>query len=321
MLDSILFFRIVKTGFVNFWRNLWLSAAATMVMVITLVILSVLFILFSLTTYSISTVKDTVDISVYFKVGLADAQAKAIQQELLMDPKVKEIVYKTSEQVKEEFRLKHVADAQILEAFNALDQNPFPATLNVKAVALEDYPAVSESLNSEKYKPFVDKVNYEDNRVIIDRLNKILRFVITFGLALIIIFSLIAALVIINTITLTIYNRREEVEIMRLVGATNSYIRGPFLVESLLYSVFATVITGLLLVPVFSNVVPRIFGRAGLFAEIKSPGLWDVMFNTSFPFMGIENFNLVQLVAILFVIAIVLSAFSTLFAIRKYLRI
>jgi cell division transport system permease protein len=305
MLDSISFLRIFKTGFINFWRNLWLSAAATMVMVITLVIFSVLFVLFALTTYSINTVQNTVDISVYFKIGLAETQAKLIQEELLQDPNISQVTYRSPQQVKEEFRQKHVNDDQIMQAFNVLDENPFPATLNVKAVDLSYYPVISERLNSDQYKNFIDKVNFEDNRSVINRLGTILRVIVTGGIVLIVIFSLIAILVIYNTITLTIYNRKEEVEIMRLVGATNSYIRGPFLVESFMYSLFATIITSALFWPIFHKLLPKM----------------ALFLNPQINVLNVNIFNFWYLLGILLIVSLLLAVTSTMMAIRKYLRI
>lgn len=305
MLDSISLFRIIKSGFVNFWRNLWLSAAATMVMVITLVIFSVLFILFALTSYSISTIQNTVDISVYLNNGVQETQARAMQQDLMVDPRISRVVYKTPEQVRQEFVQKNIDNKVIVDSLNELNDNPFGATLNIQALNLEDYPGISEALNAEKYKPLVRSVNYEDNRQIIERLDRILRIIIALGLALIVIFSLIAILVIFNTITLTIYNRREEVEIMRLVGATNSYIRGPFLVESGLYSIFATLIGAAVFYPVFYKLLPN-------FSWFVNP---QVMLGS------VNIFNFWYLVLMLFLIAVALSVVSTLLAIRKYLKI
>ena len=305
MLDSISFFRIVKTGFVNFWRNLWLSAAASMVMTITLVIFSVLFLLFAVTNYSIKTVQNTVDISVYFKNGLAESQIFNIKGDLEQNPKVKEIVYISSETAFERFKETHKGDPLIQQSLNELTENTLPATLNVKAYELTDYPVIAESLKDTKYKDFIDKVNFEDNRVVIERLSKILKFIVTFGVGLIAVFCLIAILVVFNTITLTIYNRKEEVEIMRLVGATNWYIRGPFVVEAVLYSITATVIAGALFLPVFTRILPKI-------AIFVNPEV--TVFNQNI-------FNFSYLVLMLIVISLVLAVFSTLLAIRKYLKI
>jgi len=160
-------------------------------------------------------------------------------------------------------------------------------------------------LESDQYKDFIDKVNYEDNRVVIDRLDTILKFIVTFGIALVAVFALIAILVIFNTIRLTIYNRKEEVEIMRLVGATNWYIRGPFLVESILYAVLSTIITIGLLIPVFIKVIPKV-------TQYVNPNL--NMYGTS----GLDYF---YLGLILFALALGLSIISTLSAIRRYLKV
>lgn len=305
MLDSLSFFRIIKTGFVNYWRNLSLSVAATMVMTITLVIFAVLFLLFGLTDYSLKTIRNTVDISVYFKNGLGEDKINSIKLQIEANPKVQDVKYTSAEDALKQFKSKHTNDPLIQQSLNELTENPLPATLNVKANNLEDYPDIANQLNDPQYKDFVDKVNYEDNRVVIDRLSKILKFIISFGIGLIGIFSFIAILVIFNTITLTIYNRKEEVEIMRLVGATNWYIRGPFLVESLLYGLFAAAITSALLYPIFNKFLPKI-------ALYVSPQI--SLFNQNV-------FNFWYLVLILVVLGVALSVISTLLAIRRYLKI
>ncbi len=305
MLDSISFFRVIKTGLTNFVRNLWLSMAATMVMSITLVIFGTLFLLFVLTNYSLNTIQNTVDISVYFKIGLAEQQINNIKTQISADPRVKEVDYVSAQQAFDQFKANHQNDPLITESLNELNDNPLPATLHIKTYKLDDYPAIADKLSSDQYKDFIDKVNFEDNRVVIDRLNRILKFIIAFGLGLVSVFAIIAILVIYNTITLTIYNRKEEVEIMRLVGATNWYIRGPFLTESILYSVFSTMLTGALFVPIFGKVLPRI-------TEFVNPQINVYSHNV---------FNFGYLMAMLFVLALVLAVVSTLFAIRKYLKI
>ncbi len=309
MFDSIALFRVIKTGFVNFWRNLWLSTAATMVMTITLVIFAVLFLLFGLTSYSIKTIQNTVDVSVYFKTGLAEQQILSIKSSLETDPKIKTpIQYVSAQQALDNFKKAHSDQPLISGSLSELDENPLPATLHVKAYNLSDYPAIVDSLQADKYKDFISQVNYKNDSKIqkaIDRLDKILHFITTGGIGLIIVFSLIAILVIFNTITLTIHNRKEEVEIMRLVGATNWYIRGPFLVESFLYSLAATVLTGILFIPIFNNLLPKI--EVWVSPEIT-------LFNTNI-------FNYWSTMLMLIVISVVLSMFTTLVAMRKYLRI
>ena len=305
MLDSLSFFRVIKSGLTNFGRNIWLSLAATMVMTITLVIFSTLFLLFMLTRYSISTIQNTVDVSVYFKIGLAEQQITKIENDIKADSRVKEVDYVSAIEAFNDFKSKHSNDPLITQSLNELTENPLPATLHIKAYNLDDYPAIAQKLEGNQYKDFIDKVNYEDNRLVIDRLNAILKFIITFGLALVAVFAIIAIAVIFNTIRLTIYNRKEEVEIMRLVGATNWYIRGPFLTESILYAILSTIITIGLFIPVFIKVVPKV-------TEYVNPNL---------NIYGTSVANYFYLGLILFGLALCLSIISTLSAIRKYLKI
>ncbi len=301
----ISFFRVIKTGITNFWRNIWLSLAATLVMVITLIIFSVLTLLFVVTNYSVDSIKERVDISVYFKIGLAENQIITIKQELESNPKISQITYTSPDQALKEFKERHANEPLIVDSLNELNENPLPGTLQIKTFQLEDYPDIAEQLKNERFLSAIDKVNFEDNKIIIERLNRILRFIISFGGALAIIFAIIAILVIFNTITLTIYNRREEVEIMRLVGATNWYIRGPFMVEALMYSLLAVIITSLALIPVFIKVIPNI-------NSYLNPG--NNIFSQDF-----LRFH--YLVGMQLVISISLSSISTLLAIRKYLKI
>lgn len=307
MLDSVSFFRVIKTGFVNFWRNIWLSAAATMVVFITLVIFCVLALLFGVTTYSVEAIQDRVDVSVYFKAGTPETRINDLRQELRNNPKVREVQYVSADQALVNFKQKHVNDPLILESLVELADNPLPATIQIKATALEDYPELARQLNEGPFKNDISKVNFEDNRLLIERLGKVLQIIITAGIVLVAIFSLIAVLVIFNTITLTIYNRREEVEIMRLVGATNWYIRGPFIIEATLSSLVATAITTALISVLYAKLVPA---ATEFLAGTAAAHLLESRF-FSVPVIGV----------VLLAIALTLSIFSSSLAIRRYLKV
>lgn len=305
MFNSVSFYRIVRSGLTNFWRNIWLSLAATSVMIVTLVILSSLLLIFIITSYSVNSIKERVDISAYFKVGISENQVLRVKNDLEKNGKVREVVYVSPEEALNNFKELRKDNTEIAQSLDELDENPLPATLQIKAKTLDDYTEIDQLLKSDQYTGVIDKVNFQDNRIVIERLNKILRFVITFGTALIIVFALIAILVIFNTITLTIYNRREEVEIMRLVGATNSYIRGPFLIEALTYSLVATLVTTLLLIPIYLKLIPGI-------NNYLNPG--DSTFTNNF-------IDLPYIVLLQLAVSIILSVFSTMLAMRKYLKV
>ena len=311
----ITFLRILKTGVTSFWRHIWLSAAATLVMIITLVTLSVLLILYSLTQYSVGSIKERVDVSAYFKTGTTEANILAIREELVSLPEVKSVNYTSPSEALQEFKDKHRGSQLVLQSLDELTDNPLPASLQIKAKNLDDYPAIAANLEQEKYKDIITKVNYEDNRQIIERLNRVLGIILTSSITLGVIFSLAAILVIVNTFTLTIYNRREEIEIMRLVGATNWYIRGPFLVEGLLYSLVATLVTGLIFLPVFSKYLPT------MLVYIAPDALSaDTALSGSFILSGPGGSFFMLLIAQL-TLSVILSTASSWFAMRKYLQI
>lgn len=304
-MNFVSFFRIIHMGLSNFRRNLWLAGASTLIMTITLIILSVLSLLFVITNSSVRTIKERVDISAYFKNGLAESQIQTIKGQLEDDSRIEEVRYVSADEALAKFKENHSNDPLLLESVGELNENPLPATLQIKAKNLEDYPAVAELLNSDKYSASIEKVNFEDNRTLIARLNNLLKFIITVGIILIGVFSAIAVLVIFNTITLTIYNRKEEVEIMRFVGATNWYIRGPFIVEAIIYSILATIITSALIFPVYTSLLPKI-------SNYLTPA-GDTFNGNMLLFIG--------LIVIQLVIAFVLSTISSLLAMRKYLRV
>ncbi len=295
-------FRVVKSGFTNFWRNIWLSVTATLIMVVTLLILTLTLIVFNVTSAAIKNTQERVDISVYMKPQVAESQILEIKSELEKNPSVATVKYISAEEALQSFKDKHANNPVILESL-AQVENPLPPTLQIKAKDLDQYPDIAKSLSADKYQPFVDKVNYEDNRSTIERLSRILHTVRRVGLGMVVVFCGIAVLVIFNTIRLTIYNRREEVEIMRLVGATNWYIRWPFVVEAMFSGLFASIITLILSVPIFNYLIPRV--NTYLQTNITDSGA----------------FNLLNLFGVQLVVALILGVISSLIAIRKYLKV
>lgn len=304
MFDSISFFRVCKSGLVNFWRNKWLSVAATSVMVVTLIIISVLAALFLITNYSVNAIKQKVDISVYLNAGVPESKIDLLRKELSENSMIREVNYVSADQALETFKAQHEGDEVILESLEELSENPLPATLQIKAFDIEKYTEIAAEIENSPNRDIINKINFEDNRLLIERLGKILDIIIRVGIILVLIFSVIAVLVVFNTITLTIYNRREEVEIMRLVGATNMFIRGPFIVEAILYSLVAAVITTAISAYVLSKLIPQFNVLLG------NNSLSEVVW-LKVPVIGLG----------LLLVALVLSIISSSLAIRKYLKV
>ncbi len=303
-MESVTILRVFQNGTTNFIRNSWLSTAATLIMVVTLAILTMTSIAYNVTNAAVNNIQQRVDISVYFKDQVAETQILNIKEQLQAMPEVASIAYVSADQALQQFKDRHASNAVIIESLGQLNQNPLPPTLQIKAKSLDEYPKIADKLKSADYQAFIDKVNFEDNRSVIERLSKILTTVRTLGLVVAALFCFIAALVIFNTIRLTIYNRREEVEIMKLVGATNWFIRGPFIVEALLYATSATVITFILTVPILHYMLPRL-----------SNYLATNLTNNS------QAFNLGYIFLMQFAIALILGIVSSFIAIRRYLKV
>ncbi|MDZ4244089.1 MAG: permease-like cell division protein FtsX [Candidatus Doudnabacteria bacterium] len=304
-MSPITFSRILNNGFLNYKRNFLLSAAATAMMVVTLFIISSLLVLNVLTNLSLASVKDKVDVSIYFNLGASEQTIRQIQRQVELIPAVKSIAYIPPVTAREKFKELHKDEPLLIESVEQFNdsENPFPASFAIRVNELGDYATVISLFQGEKFEPFVKKIT--DKRDIVDRLNRITKGIKNIGLGLTLIFSLITILVMFNTIRLTIYNRREEIEIMRLVGASNSYIKGPFIVEGIFYALAGAVITAALLYPMIFILTPKISGFLQLPADqINTWGL-----------------NFWVLLALQIISGVILAVISSLIVVKKYLKI
>lgn len=304
-MNKITLYRIFQNGFLNYTRNFWLSLAATSIMVITLFIISSLLILGALTNISLASIQEKVDISVYFKLDVSEVAIKQIENQVKTLPEVRSVTYIPSVTARERFKELHKDEPLLIESVEQFTdaENPFPASLAIRVQKLEDYQRIIGVFQDEKFTPFVKKIT--DKRDVVERLTRITNGIKNLGLALTLVFSIVTVIVMFNTIRLTIYNRREEIEIMRLVGASNWYIRGPFIVEGIMYGIAGAILTAVVLFPVIFFLNPKI----SAFLEL------DV---SSFHYLGLDFWALFGLQL---VFGILLGVLSSLIVIRRYLKI
>jgi len=297
--------RLIKSGVTNFFRNIWLSIAATSVMTITLFIIATILVLYTLTAISLENIKDKVGITAYFNNTTSETEILNIKDELSNLPGVKEIVYIPKNLARDKFIAAHQDEPLLIETVNEFSENdnPLPASFAIKGNDLSDYDSIASALSSDQYKPYFSKIR--DNKKVIDRLNKITDLITKGGIGLTVVFVIVTIMVMFNTIRLTIYNRREEVEIMRLVGATNWYIRGPFIIEGIMYGLLAMVIASgimLLLLSILSGKVEQFLSLQSLGGSLMQALYWKIL---------LANF----------VIGVGLGVVSSAIAIRRYLRV
>jgi cell division transport system permease protein len=295
--------RVFKSGFMNFWRNGWVSLATILVMVITLFVLGSLIFGRALLNSTLSQLEDKVDITVYFKTGASEEEILSMKDKLSKLNEVKEINYISSEKALQDFKERHADNALITQSLDELAENPLGANLNIKAKDTSQYESIARFLEASAVSS-IDKINFRQNKAIIERLGNILNASRNAGIGATLVLGIIAVLVTFNTIRLAIYTSKDEITVMRLVGASSRHIRGPFIVEGIMYGVFAAIFTILIFYPLtlwLGPLAERFFGGPDLFAYYIS--------------------NFFQIFAILLVAGVGLGSLSSYIATRRYLKV
>lgn len=246
--------RIIKGGYKNFARNGIVSLASVLVVTITISVITALIFLQAILNFSLLQIKDKVDVTVYFTTDASEQKILSFKSSLEQLPEVADVAYVSRDQALAEFKARHASDYTTLQALDELDDNPLGASLNIRAKETSQYESIATFLTSDNTvakdnADIIDNINYNKNKVIIDRLNSIISGAERLGFGLTLVLVIISIIITFNTIRLTIYIAREEIGIMRLVGAENKYIRGPFMVEGVIYGVLAALASMVIFYP------------------------------------------------------------------------
>ena len=247
--------RIIRSGYHNFIRSGVTSIASVLIMSITLfVITSLVFIQVSLHS-SLDSIKEKVDVTVYFVQNTNESDIKDVESSLSKLPEVKSITYTSADEALDQFKEKHANDYLTLQALDELNGNPLGATLNIKAKDPSQYESISKYFENDNALSkgaltIIDKIDYHQNKIVIDRLNSIINGAQKLGFAVSLMLILISIIITFNTIRLIIYMSREEINVMRLVGAANKYVQGPFIVSGVIVGAFSAIVTILLFIPI-----------------------------------------------------------------------
>ncbi|MEY2986108.1 MAG: hypothetical protein RJB24_337 [Candidatus Parcubacteria bacterium] len=300
--------RSIKYGFQNFGRNIFLSIATTSIMVLTLFGLGFFMVINQISSDALSGIQERVDISVYLKEGLEESQVNQFIDYVKSIEGVKETNLITKEMALEKFKETYKDNPSIIQSLQVLDENPLPVTLTIKAESSNFYQSINDTLLSSEYKEStIQETDYQKStsKEIIDRLNNVIKVTRNVGISVIVVLATIAVLITYNTIRLTLYSYRQEIEIMRLVGASDSQIKGPFFVEGVLFGVFGTFISFLILFVVVLLISQTI---TSFISGAQSPS--EYVLNKSFLIIGIQ-----------LAVGITLGVGSSLIAINRYLKV
>lgn len=301
--------RIVKSGFINFWRNAVVSLSAIFVMTVALFVIGTTMIASVFLDSTMQSIKDKVDINVYFNADAPESDIFIMKRGIESLPEVKQVTYISRDQAIQNFKDRHQNDYLMTQALDELVDNPLGAILNIKAKDTAQYQAIAQHIKNEQEAAgpgnnLVYNVNYSKNKVVIDKLTAITMGVERVSLAILLLLVAIAVVITFNTIRLAIYISREEIAIMRLVGANNTFVRGPFIVEGAMYGMVSAIVATALFYPVtlwLKGATSDFYGGIDLF------------------YYYIANLN--QIFLVLLGVGVVLGVFSSFLAVRRYLKV
>lgn len=250
--------RIIKYGLQAIWRNGLLSASTVSVMILAALVFEGLIIFNVVGQSAVQSIQEKIDISIYFKSNTSEDSILAIKRSLEALDEVKGVEYISREQALEDFKVRHDEDDAIKQALDELTSNPLLASLNIKAKDPHEYSTIADYLKTPNIKESSEKVTYAQNQVVIERLISLVDTLKGTGIIMTLFFAFLAIMVTFNTIRLAIFSSSEQLGIMRLVGASNKFIQGPYVVEGCFYGFISAVISFVILVPIVSFLSPYV---------------------------------------------------------------
>ncbi len=299
------FKRIIKAGFINFRRGGSVSFAAVLIVTITLAVITFIILMQAVLFFSLNVIKDKVDVTIYFNVGASEDKIMSVENSIKKLPEVADVSYSSADDNLKAFRERHSNDYSTIAALDEIGTNPLGATLNIKTKEISQYESIANFLKSDNAlvsgsDNIIDHASY--NKLVIDRLNTIITGAQRLGFLVTLILIIISVIITFNTIRLTIYISKEEIGVMRLVGASKMRVRGPFMIEGVIYGIIATLATLLVFWPItawFGHTMTDFFGL----------NLYTYYFS-----------NFFQIFAIILISGILLGVISSFLAVRKYLN-
>jgi cell division transport system permease protein len=299
-------FRIIKFAWQDFWRNIWLTIITITVITLTFILISLLVVFNDLTSNIIDAVNKKVDVGIYLKNTITEEQKDQLENFLKDIPQIDKIIFVSKEEALENFKTKHKDDETLLASLEELGENPLGPSFIVYSKNIKDYPVILEKINEFKNTDFiVDKdKNFGNYQLFISRFNSFSAKVQQVGLALSIVFGIITILIVFNTIRVSIYTHQEEIRVMKLVGATNFFIRAPYLVEGVAFSIISAFLAYLIFYPLVNIAQPHFLYY------------FEGTFNLQEYFYG----PFIKILAIELLCIIIINILAASIAIRRYLK-
>lgn len=296
--------RTFQEGLNNFYRNGWLSFATVSVLAISLYVISVTIILGVTANIVLQNIQDKINVSVYFNSDVEESRILEIKESLVGFKEIKSIDYVSKEKALSQFKKLGEKNPSINQALDEIGENPLLSALVIRANDPNEYDIIVKAINGSSFVSDIGRIDFEENKVAIERLTGIMKIVEQVGLTLGVVFVFIGILITFNAIRLTMYAHKQEFEIMRLVGASNIYIRMPFVFEGIFYGVVSSIVVMIALFVTSKFLAPLTEG------SISGGDIVSFYFGHFFAIFGS-----------LLLSGILLGTVSGVIAIRRYLKV
>lgn len=298
-------FRVIKFALQKLVRNTWLSLVTITVLVLALLSVNFIIVFNYIAEQSVMSIKDKVDISINFKEQVTDVEIDNLQRFLSGLDIVDSVIYISPQQALETFKHRYQDSDELLSSLDELDTNPLPASLIVRAHNIEDYEQILTILSNDTYQSLIANTTFEDYRTLINKLHSIIFKVQRVGYGISLLFVLMSVLIIYNTVRINVYTYREEIGIMKLVGASNTFVRAPFILESVFLGILALIVIISIIYPVLNIIQPYL----------------SVFFGAHFDLISYFHTNYMMIFGGQLLAVVVLNVIASGWAVGRYLKV
>jgi cell division transport system permease protein len=299
------FARIIKFSFQDIFRNIWLTIVTVTILILALFTINILLVVKVISQTSIDAVKDRVDTSLYIKADANENDIIALKDKISNLPEVKEVKYISKAQALEIFKADYQDKPEVLQALRELGKNPLTPSLIIKPRSTDSVADFTNSLNNIQ-SDIIESRNFTDHKMLLDKINVITDKVNKVGIVISLIFIFITLLVVFNAVRVAIYTHRKEINIMKLVGASNSFVYMPFLLSGIIYSLVGVVVIILFFYP---------------FLSLLQPYLEAFFVDYNINIIGYFNSNFIKIFGIEFLGMAVINIMASYIAVRKYVKV
>lgn len=303
-MKTIKLVRVLREGVRNFYRDKWLTLATVVIMALALYLIGIGLLLGYGVMRTIDLVENRINVSVYFDLTVPPEKIESIKKDV-EEKRIRQIAsirYVSREQAMEDFMARESDDKEIQEALKITNDNPLPASLVITAYDASAYEDINTYMHQE-YGDLIMNTSFDRNKNVVQDIQRVIVFTRNMGLGLGAIFVVIAVLVTLNTVRMSLYAHRKEFEVMRLVGASNLYVKVPTIVEGILYGTASAVMAVIALVAT---------------VYIVDPFTQRILVNVDVS--AVYGRALLVMTAVILLLGIVLGFISSTIGIRRYLE-